>query len=102
MDLLRFLEGHLAAFSAGQLLLYFVAINLVTFMIYGADKRAAIQQAPRVPEKALHALALCGGTPAAWLAQRHFRHKTRKGSFQAVFWLIVVVQVIVLGGLLIQ
>ena len=69
-------------------------------MLYGADKRAAQQQGPRVPEKALHLLALFGGSPAAWFAQRHFRHKTRKDSFQAMFWLIVVVQAVLLIALI--
>ncbi|WP_147463771.1 DUF1294 domain-containing protein, partial [Pseudomonas amygdali] len=31
-----------------------------------------------------------GGWPGALLAQQVFRHKTRKVSFQIVFWLIVL------------
>jgi len=33
---------------------------------------------------------LLGGWPGALLAQQRFRHKTRKLSYQAVFWLIVL------------
>lgn len=80
-------------FTGWQVLLYLLAINLVTFAAYGADKRAARHGQARIPEKALHLLALAGGTPAAYLAQRHFRHKTRKGSFQATFWMIAVTQI---------
>ena len=33
---------------------------------------------------------LGGGWAAAYLAQRLFRHKTAKGSYQLVFWMIVL------------
>jgi len=100
MQIITLLKSTLATFSAAEILLYLLAMNLVTFALYGADKRAAVQQGPRIPEKALHILALAGGTPAAYFAQRHFRHKTRKGSFQAVFWLTVVVQAGVLAAIM--
>ena len=35
-------------------------------------------------------LALLGGWPGAWLAQRCFRHKTVKPAFRRIFWLTVV------------
>ena len=41
------------------------------------------------PEAYVHALELAGGWPGALLAQQGFRHKTRKVSYQALFWLIV-------------
>ncbi|KPZ15695.1 putative family protein [Pseudomonas syringae pv. viburni] len=45
----------------------------------------------RTPENVLHTVELLGGWPGALLAQQVFRHKTRKVSFQVVFWLIVLV-----------
>lgn len=70
-----------------------VAIPLVAsvlaFVLYGVDKRRAGSGDRRIPESTLHAVALLGGWPGAFLAQRFFRHKTVKVSFQAVFWLIV-------------
>jgi uncharacterized membrane protein YsdA (DUF1294 family) len=78
---------------------YLVAINLVTLVGYGYDKLIAGTGMPRVPESLLHTLALLGGSPAALLAQRWFRHKTLKSTFRAVFWLIVVLQILVLLAL---
>jgi uncharacterized membrane protein YsdA (DUF1294 family) len=101
MNFFTALHAALSRFSPVEILLYLVVLNAATFALYGADKRAAIRQGPRVPEKALHTLAALGGSPAAWFAQRHFRHKTRKGSFQAVFWLIAVLQGALLAGLII-
>jgi uncharacterized membrane protein YsdA (DUF1294 family) len=72
---------------------YLVAVNVATFALYGYDKTAAGKDARRVPEVVLHGLELLGGTPAAFVAQRVFHHKTQKSSFQLRFWIIVAVQV---------
>lgn len=64
-------------------------VNVITFVLYGVDKSAAQQGIRRVPENALHLWGLIGGWPGGLLAQRIFRHKTRKVSFQVTFWLTV-------------
>jgi uncharacterized membrane protein YsdA (DUF1294 family) len=55
-----------------------------------------------VPEKTLHMMALAGGWPGAWLAQKMFRHKTSKKEFQVVFWLTVVLNIGALIFILLQ
>lgn len=63
--------------------IYLAAINLITFCVYGADKRRAkIQGARRVPEKTLFALALLLGSAGALFAMRVFHHKTRHWYFK--------------------
>lgn len=78
----------------GQLPLWLLgaalAINLLTFAVYAADKRAAQRGGWRMREKHLHLLSLAGGWPAAWFAQQTLRHKSRKAPFRAVYWLTVV------------
>jgi uncharacterized membrane protein YsdA (DUF1294 family) len=74
---------------------YLIGINVATFALYGFDKSSARRDSRRVPEVVLHGAELLGGTPAAFIAQRVFHHKTQKGSYQLRFWLIVTVQVIV-------
>ena len=73
-------------------LLVTCVVSLATFCVYGWDKRQAVRNAQRVPEKTLHLLAVFGGWPGALLAQYVFRHKNRKASFQIVFWLIGMAQ----------
>jgi len=73
-------------------LLVTCVVSLATFFVYGWDKRQAVRNAHRVPEKTLHLLAVFGGWPGALLAQHAFRHKNRKASFQIVFWLIGIAQ----------
>ncbi|WP_166432691.1 DUF1294 domain-containing protein [Luteimonas yindakuii] len=68
-------------------------LSVITWLVYAADKRAAQARRQRVPELHLHALELAGGWPGALLAQRMLHHKSRKRSYQAVFWIVVVLNV---------
>src|SRR5882672_2894487 len=61
---------------------YLVGMNCATFLGYGYDKMASRRKLSRIPENTLHLLAFSGGTPAAFLAQGVFRHKTVKRSFR--------------------
>ena len=62
--------------------LYFILINLLTFLLYGLDKYKAIRREWRIPERALLLMAFVGGAFGALSAMRIFRHKTRKGRFR--------------------
>lgn len=66
-------------------------LSILTFSLYGYDKRAARQGDWRISERVLHLLALAGGWPGGLAGQMLFRHKTRKTSFQVCFWLTVLV-----------
>jgi uncharacterized membrane protein YsdA (DUF1294 family) len=67
------------------------AASVMTFIVYARDKSAAQKDQRRTPEKTLHLLALVGGWPGAWLAQRVLRHKSSKVEFQRVFWITVLI-----------
>lgn len=75
--------------------------SLLTFIAYGIDKQAAGKDRRRIPENRLHLFEVLGGWPGALLAQQVFRHKTRKVSYQVVFWLAVVANVGALVWLLV-
>lgn len=70
--------------------LYLLA-SLLSFMQYWLDKRSAQSGGQRTAENTLHLVELAGGWPGALIAQQALRHKTRKASYQAVFWLVVAV-----------
>jgi uncharacterized membrane protein YsdA (DUF1294 family) len=72
---------------------WLIGVNLVAFGYYGYDKGRARESASRVPEVVLHGLAFAGGSLGAYAGMKTFRHKTIKGSFQIVFWFIVVLQI---------
>jgi uncharacterized membrane protein YsdA (DUF1294 family)/cold shock CspA family protein len=78
--------------------LYLIA-SLITFIIYALDKAAARTGQWRTSENTLHLFALVGGWPGALTAQQLFRHKSKKRSFQTVFWATVVLNCGALGWL---
>jgi len=77
------------------LVYYLVAVNVVTFVVYGLDKWKARRGRWRIPEAALMWLAVLGGSPAALLAMWLFRHKTKHNKFRYGVPIILVVQVAV-------
>jgi uncharacterized membrane protein YsdA (DUF1294 family) len=78
------------------LLGYLLGLNILTFVVYGLDKRSARKRGPRVPENVLLFLAGVGGTPAAYGARTYFRHKTIKRPFITRLRLILILQLAVL------
>lgn len=70
---------------------YVLTLSVITHAVYTSDKHRARANAWRIPESNLHLLELLGGWPGAWLAQRSLRHKCSKGSYQFVFWLIILI-----------
>lgn len=68
---------------------HLISINAVTFLAYGVDKRAAQHGQWRIAEVQLHTLEFLGGWCGAYVAQKFFRHKTKKKSYQAMFWLML-------------
>jgi uncharacterized membrane protein YsdA (DUF1294 family)/cold shock CspA family protein len=80
------------------LLIYLIA-SAATYVAYYFDKAAALKGLWRTPENTLHLFALLGGWPGALIAQRSFRHKTAKASFQTVFWVTAIANCIVFGWL---
>ena len=77
------MSGAAASASGGWtvLLVWLAVINLLTFIVYGADKRRARKGKWRVPEKTLFLLPLLGGSIGALLGMRVFHHKTKHWYF---------------------
>lgn len=73
--------------------------SLVTFALYGWDKRRARRGGQRTRERTLHLWAGFGGWPGAWAGQRWFRHKTQKVSFRRVYYASVVLNCAVVAAL---
>lgn len=78
---------------------FYLAASLVAFAAYALDKSAARNDRWRTRESTLHLFALAGGWPGALAAQRLLRHKSRKPSFQIVFWATVILNCCALAWL---
>ncbi|SFC94939.1 DUF1294 domain-containing protein [Collimonas sp. OK412] len=81
-------------------LVFYHAASAIAFLAYALDKDAAKKKRWRTKESTLHLLALAGGWPGAFLAQRIMRHKSKKEEFQAVFWITVILNCCALGWIL--
>lgn len=74
-------------------------LNVIVFLMYGADKKKAVNKAWRTPEKTL----ILGGLVAPWgaiIGMHHFRHKTQKAKFKlnylfAVLHIAIIIVLIV-------
>lgn len=75
------------------LFMWFLAINVMTLVMYGADKMAARKGMRRVPEATLLVFGVTGGWPGAIVGQQLFRHKTQKQPFKSYFFISVVVSI---------
>ena len=72
---------------------YLLAVNVLTFSVYGVDMWKAQRGRWRVPEATLMGLAALGGSVGAWLAMQLFRHKTQKKKFRYGVPALFVLQV---------
>jgi uncharacterized membrane protein YsdA (DUF1294 family) len=77
------------------------AMSCIAFVLYRHDKSAARAGRGRTRERTLHVVDLLGGWPGGLFAQDRLRHKTRKPSFQLVFWVTVGFNCALLAGLLV-
>lgn len=91
-------KSLVAAFSCGGALCLFLwfflswrwywawwgGMSIVTCFAYGVDKWQAKRSGRRIPELALHILAMAGGVMGGWLGRLMFRHKTQHLAFTVV------------------
>ena len=78
-------------------LYYLVIINFIGFIIMGYDKRRAIKNKWRVPEKSLMSVSLIGGSVGMLLGMKFFRHKTKHKLFTIGVPLILIIEVLVIS-----
>lgn len=62
--------------------IYLICINILSFCLFGMDKRKAIRNAYRIPEKTLFRVTALGGSLGALLGMHLFHHKTRHTAFR--------------------
>lgn len=72
---------------------YLLAINAVTFIVYGIDKYKAKKAMWRISETTLLLLAVLGGSIGAWMAMRVWHHKTMHKKFKYGIPAILLIQI---------
>ncbi len=78
-------------------LIYLVAINIVTFFVYGIDKWKAKRSKWRIEESTLLWWAAFGGSIGALLGMKIWHHKTMHKKFQYGVPAILMAQIVIAG-----
>jgi uncharacterized membrane protein YsdA (DUF1294 family) len=80
-----------------EMILYFTAISILSFLLFGLDKQKARQNKRRISEFTLLLVSFLGGSLGSFLAMFIFRHKTSKTSFKIKFGLILLAQILIIS-----
>ncbi|EIS7446592.1 MULTISPECIES: DUF1294 domain-containing protein [Citrobacter] len=91
--LLLILAASGSIFTSHPLVMWCLLVNVLTLVIYGADKMAARKAWRRVPESTLLVFGVVGGWPGAIAGQQLFRHKTQKQPFKTYFIISILLSV---------
>lgn len=81
------------------IILYAVAVNVVSLIVMGVDKRRAIKRAWRIPESTLFVLAIIGGSIGSIIGMHLFHHKTRHWYFLYGMPVILALQILLILAL---
>ncbi len=76
-----------------EILVLLLALNVVTFFVYGIDKLKAKKSKWRISEATLLILAAIGGSVGAWLGMKAWHHKTLHKKFKYGVPAILIAQV---------
>ncbi|MBA4712074.1 MULTISPECIES: DUF1294 domain-containing protein [Citrobacter] len=91
--LLLILAASGSMFTSHSFVMWCLLANVLTLVIYGADKMAARKAWHRVPESTLLVFGVVGGWPGAIAGQQLFRHKTQKQPFKTYFIISILLSV---------
>ncbi len=81
-------------FTIQNIIIYFIAINLIGFFVMWLDKKKAKKGAWRIPEKTLFIITGLGGGIGTIAGMYTFRHKTQKIGFIIGFPFITILEII--------
>ena len=81
------------------LVCYLLAVNAVTFIVYGIDKYKAKKAKWRISEATLLLLAVLGGSVGAWMGMKVWHHKTMHKKFKYGIPAILLIQVALMAYL---
>lgn len=79
------------------ILVYLVIINIVGLLLMLIDKRRAIENKWRIPEKTLFLIAILGGSIGSIIGMNTFRHKTKHWYFVIGMPTIFIVQIVLVS-----
>lgn len=73
-----------------------IVINIITFALYGIDKKRAIRSEWRISEKTLLGMAFAGGSVGALFGMMAFHHKTKHLKFRILVPFFLILHIVLL------
>lgn len=70
-----------------------MTMSFITMSLYGIDKRKAVREKMRIPERALLSMGLFGGALGALVGMFLFSHKTKHIYFWILNCLFLIIQI---------
>lgn len=86
-------EKFLEIMPLKNVIIYFIAINIIGFLAMLIDKKKAERGSWRIPEKTLFIFTLLGGGIGTISGMYLFRHKTKKLKFTIGFPVILISEI---------
>lgn len=74
------------------IIIYFILVNFIAFLMYGMDKKKAIDGKYRIAERTLLLIGVIGGSIGAMAGMKAFHHKTKHKKFVYGLPLIFMLQ----------
>ena len=74
------------------IIIYFILVNFIAFLMYGLDKKKAIDGKYRIAERTLVLIGVIGGSIGAMAGMKVFHHKTKHKKFVYGLPLIFMLQ----------
>ncbi len=77
-----------------KILIYYILINLISFILMGIDKFFAIKKKERIPEITIFTLSFLGGGIGTLCGMIKFHHKTKKIKFVVLIPLSIIIHIL--------
>lgn len=74
--------------------IFIIGVNAITFILMGVDKRKAVRNQYRIPERTFWALSILGGAIGSYIGMQTFRHKTKHTSFMVGIPILIAVNIV--------
>lgn len=82
-----------------NIIIPYIAWNVIVCLIYGIDKYKAKANAWRIPEKTLMLCAVFMGGVGAYAGMQMFRHKTRHTTFKIIIPALAIINLAIIAAL---
>ena len=77
-------------------IIYLIIINIISFLLFGIDKKRSIKKEYRISEYTLISISFLGGAIGSILGMIIFHHKTKKSKFIILIPIALLINIFIL------